>query len=156
MPKVFDSSTGDDAFLADLVHRLGDDVADALVAARGDGRHRGDLLLGLDVLGRGGQLLGDGLDGLLDAALDAHRVRTRGHVAQALADHRLGEDRRGRRTVTGDVVGLLRDLLDELGPDLLVGVLELDLLGDAHTIVGDGGRAPLLLEDDVAALGDRG
>src|SRR5439155_6134904 len=40
-----------------------------------------------------------------------------------------------------------------LGPDLLDRVLELDLLGDRHTIVGDGGRAPLLLEDDVATLG---
>ena len=75
------------------------------------------------------------------------------HVAQALADHRLGEHGGRRRAVTGDVVGLLGDFLDELGPDLLVRVLQLDLLGDAHTIVGDGGRAPLLLEDDVAALG---
>ena len=89
----------------------------------------------------------------LDAALEAHRVGAGGDVAQALADHRLGEHGRGRRTVTGDVVGLLRDLLDELGADLLVGVLELDLLGDGHTVVGDRGGAPLLLEDDVAALG---
>src|SRR4029078_2762593 len=81
------------------------------------------------------------------------RVGAGGHVAQALADHRLGQHGRRRRAVTGDVVGLLGDFLDELGPDLLVGVLQLDLLGDAHTIVGDGGRAPLLLEDDVAALG---
>src|SRR4029453_1649586 len=53
----------------------------------------------------------------------------------------------------GDVVGLLRYFLDELGADLLVRLLELDLLGDAHTIVGDGGRTPLLLEHDVAGLG---
>src|SRR5262249_54496912 len=44
------------------------------------------------------------------------------------------------------------DLFDQLRPDLLVRVLELDLLGDAHTVVGDGGRAPLLLQHDVAAL----
>src|SRR5262249_25110907 len=37
--------------------------------------------------------------------------------------------------------------------DLLPGVLELDLLRDAHTIVGDGRSAPLLLQHDVAALG---
>ena len=66
---------------------------------------------------------------------------------------RLGQDGGGRRAVTGDVVGLLGDLLDELGADLLVGVLELDLLGDGDTVVGDGGGAPLLLQDDVAALG---
>ena len=141
----------DDAFLADLVHRLGDHAADRGVT-RGDGRRRGDLLLGLDVLGLLGQLLADALDGGLDAALERHRVGAGGDVAEALADQRLGEDGRGRRTVTGDVVGLLRDLLDELGADLLVRVLELDLLGDAHTVVGDRGGAPLLLQDDVAAL----
>ena len=54
--------------------------------------------------------------------------------------------------VAGDVVRLLGDLLHQLGADLLVRLLELDLLGDGDTIVGDRGGAPLLLEDDVAAL----
>ncbi len=144
---------GDDAFLADLVHRLGDGVADGGVATGGDRRGGRDLLAGLDVLGHPEQLLGDGLDGLLDAALEGQRVGARGDVAQALADHGLGQDGGRRRAVTGDVVGLLGNFLDELGPDLLVRVLELDLLGDAHTIVGDGGRTPLLLQNDVAALG---
>src|SRR3954449_12332461 len=143
---------GDDTFLADLVHRLGDELADGRVSG-GDRRGGGDLLLGLDVLGRGEQVLRDGGDGLLDALLQGHRVRAGGDVAQTLAHERLGQHGGGGGAVTRDVVGLLRDLLDELGPDLLVRVLELDLLGDAHTIVGDGGRAPLLLEDDVAALG---
>ena len=143
---------GDDTFLADLVHRLGDELADGGVSG-GDRRGGGDLLLGLDVLGRREQVLGDGVDGLLDALLQGHRVRAGGDVAQTLAHERLGQHGGGGGAVTRDVVGLLRDLLDELGPDLLVRVLELDLLGDAHTIVGDGGRAPLLLEYDVAALG---
>ena len=65
---------------------------------------------------------------------------------------RPGEHGGGRRAVTGDVVGLLGDLLDELGADLLVGVLELDLLGDRDPVVRDRGGAPLLLEHDVAAL----
>src|SRR4051794_35728216 len=143
---------GDDAFLADLVHRLGDDLADRGVPG-GDGGGGGDLLLGLHVLGQLLQRLGDAGDGGLDAPLEGHRVRAGGHVAQALTDQRLGQDGRRRRAVTGNVVGLLGDLLDQLGADLLVGALELDLLGDRHTIVGDGGRAPLLLEHDVAALG---
>src|SRR4051794_10251057 len=144
---------GDDAFLADLVHGLGDDLADAEVATSRHRRYRGDLLLGLDVLGHATQLLADGLDGLLDAALERHRVGTGGHVAQTLAHHRLGQHGRGRRTVTGDVVGLLCYFLDELGADLLVRVFELDFLGNGHAVVGDRRRAPLLLEDDVAALG---
>src|SRR3954470_11466925 len=143
---------GDDAFLADLVHRLGDDLADRGVAG-GDGGRGSDLLLGLDVLGELGQLFADPLDSGLDAALETHRVGTRGHVAQALADQCLGEDGGRRRAVTGDVVGLLRDLLDQLSADLLVGVFELDLFGDRDTVVGDSGGAPLLVQDDVAALG---
>ena len=93
-----------------------------------------------------------GLDGLLDAALQHHRVRAGGHVAEALTDHRPREHGGGGGAVTGDVVGLLGDFLDELGADLLERVLEVDLLGDRDAVVGDRGGAPLLLEDDVAAL----
>ncbi|OEI67489.1 DNA polymerase II large subunit [Curtobacterium sp. ER1/6] len=141
---------GDDALLADLVDRLGDELADGGVGGR-DRRGGGDLVLGLDVLRVGEELVGDGGDGLLDAALERHGVRTGGDVAEALADERLGEHGRGGRPVTGDVVGLLGDLLDELRADLLVRVVELDLLGDGDTVVRDRGGAPLLLEDDVAA-----
>ena len=146
---------GDDAFLADLVHRLGDDLADLGISSGDRGRGR-DLLLGLHVLGGGGQLGDDCRDGLLDAPLQAHRVGAGGHVAQALADHRLGQDGRRRGAVSGDVVGLLGNFLDELGADLLVRILELDLFGDAHAIVGDGRGTPLLLQHDVAALGSKG
>src|SRR6266496_3947260 len=74
-------------------------------------------------------------------------------VSMALADQRLRQHGGGGGAVTGDVVGLLGDLLDQLRADLLVGVLELDLLRDRDAVVGDGGGAPLLLEHHVAALG---
>ena len=61
------------------------------------------------------------LDGGLDAALQRHRVGAGGHVAQAFLDHGLGEDRGRGGAVTGHVVGLLGDFLDQLGPDLLLG-----------------------------------
>src|SRR4051812_31175805 len=143
---------GDDAFLADLVHRLGDDLADGGVSGgdRGGGR---DLLLGLDVLGLVAQHLGHRRHGRLDAALERHRVGAGGHVAEAFLHQGLGEHGGGGGAVTRDVVGLLRNFLDELGADLLERLLELDLLGDRHTVVGDGGSAPLLLQHDVAALG---
>jgi hypothetical protein len=146
---------GDDTFLADLVHRLGDDLADRGVPG-GDRRGGGDLLLGLHVLGGQRELLHDGGDSLLDALLEAHRVGAGGHVAQALTDHRLSQHGGGGGAVARDVIGLLGDLFDELRTDLLVRVLEVDLLGDAHPIVGDGRRTPLLLQHDVAALGSKG
>ena len=130
-------------------------LADLGVGGR-DGGHLGDLLLGLDV-DRDGLDGGDRfLDGPLDAPLEGHGVGAGGHVAQALVDHGPRQHGGGGGAVAGHVVGLLGDLLDELGADLLVGVLELDLLGDGHTIVGDRGGAPLLLEHHVAALGAEG
>src|SRR6266542_239469 len=143
---------GDDPVLADLVHRLGDGAAD-LGVLRGDGGDGGDLLLGLEVTGVVADVLGDRLDGPLDAALEPQRVGAGGHVAEPLVHQRLRQHGGGGGAVTGDVVGLGRDFLGELGPEVLVVVLELDLLGDRHTIVGDGGRAPLLVEHDVATLG---
>ena len=91
--------------------------------------------------------------GRLDAPLEAERVGAGGHVAEALADQRLGEHGGGGGAVTGDVVGLGGHLLHELGTHVLEGVLELDLAGDGHAVVGDGGGAELLLEHHVAALG---
>ena len=143
---------GDDAVLADLVHHLGDDLAD-LGIRRGDRRDGRDLLAGLD--GAGGLLdVGDdGVDGLLDAALDDHRVGAGGDDPQALGDHRLAQDHRGGGAVAGDVVGLGRDLLEELRAHVLERVLELDVASDGDAVVGDRRGAELLVEDDVAALG---
>ena len=68
---------GDDAVLADLVHDLGDDLADLRVGgARWPPRPRSRSR----VVDRAGLLLelgDDGLDALLDAALDDHRVGAR-------------------------------------------------------------------------------
>ena len=98
----------------------------------------------------------DGFGGLLDAALEGHRVGAGRDVLQALVDDALAEDGRGGRAVTGDVVGLGGDLLGELGADVLERVVELDVLGDGDAVVGDRRGAELLVEDDVAALGAEG
>ncbi len=50
---------------------------------------------------------------------------------------------------------LMATLADQLGAHVLVGVLELDLAGDRHPVVGDGRDAQLLLQDHVAAAGPR-
>ena len=97
-----------------------------------------------------------GLDGGLDTPLERHRVGAGGDVPEALVDHGPGQHRRRGGAVAGHVVGLLGHLLHELGPDLLPGVLQVDLLGDGDAVVGDGGGTPLLLENDVAALRTEG
>ena len=144
---LFDS---DDAVLADLVHRVGDQLADGAVL-RGVG---GDLLNGVLRLNgsRSGLDVGDdGLDGLVDPALDGERVAAGGDVLQTFADNGLRQNGGGRGAVTGDVVGLGGDFANELRAHVLELVFDLDLFGDGHAVVDEGRGAELLFENDVAA-----
>src|SRR4051794_34019324 len=140
-----------DAVLADLLDRIGDDIAD-LAVARGDGRDARDVLLARHRLRVGLQVLDDSLDGRLDAALEPHRVRAGRDVLETLADDRLREHGRGRRAVAGDVVRRGGDLTDELRALVLEDVLDLDLAGDRDAVVRDRRRAELLVEHDVPTL----
>ena len=63
---------------------------------------------------------------------------------------------RGGGAVAGNIVGLGGDALDELCAEVLEGIFELDLTGDAHTVVGDGGAAECLGEHDVASTRAQG
>ena len=147
---------GDDAVLAHLLHRLGDQVADLAVVVGGDGADLGDLLLA----GRGDrealERLGDGLDGPVDAPLQLHRVGAGGDVLEALAEDRLGQHGGGGGAVAGEVGGLGGDLLHHLGAHVLDRVGQLDFLGHRHAVLGDGRRAELLVDDDIPALGTEG
>ena len=90
--------------------------------------------------------------GQVDAPLEQHRVGAGGDVAQPLVDDRLGQHGGGGGAVAGDVVGLGGGFLEQLRAHVLEWIVELDLLGDGHAVVGDGRRAELLVEGDVAAL----
>ena len=67
-------------------------------------------------------------------------------------DQGLGEHGSGRGAIACDVIGLLRDFLDQLGADALVRLFKVDLLGDGDAIVGDGRSTVGLVEHDIAAL----
>src|SRR5215471_3001948 len=142
---------GDHAVLADLVHRLGDDPSDLGVVVGRDRPDVGDVLA-LDGLGELVERLDGRLDGGVDAALQLHRVGAGGDVLDPLAVDRLREHGRGRRAVAGHVGGLRGDLADHLRAHVLQRILELDLLGDGHAVLGDRRGTELLLDDDVAAL----
>ena len=64
-------------------------------------------------------------------------------------DHGLGQHGGGGGAVTGDVVGLGRDALGELGAEVLERVVQLDLTGDGDAVVGDRRATELLGEHDV-------
>src|SRR5439155_20129225 len=64
----------DHAFLADLLHRLGDLLADDGVAIRGDAADLADLVGARDLLGPALEVLDDLGNGEINAALEVHRV----------------------------------------------------------------------------------
>ena len=84
---------------------------------------------------------GHGVLGGVDAAAQGHRVGPGGHHPQPLEVDRLGQQRGGRGAVAGDVAGLRGRFLDQLGAQVLEGVVQFDLLGDGHAVLGDF-RAP--------------
>ena len=96
----------------------------------------------LDCCGNGG----------FDAPLQRHRVGPCSNVAQTSADHRPRKNSGGGGAVTGNAVSPLGNLFDQFGADALEGIFEFDFLGDRHTVIGDGGSAPLLVEHHVATL----
>ena len=101
-------------------------------------------------------LADDGFNSLVDAALEGHGVGTGGDGLDAFAIDGLREHGGGGGAVTGDVGGLGSDFANHLGAHVFERVAELDFLGDGDAVLGDGGRAELLLDDDVAALGAEG
>src|SRR3954471_12331064 len=145
----------DHAVLADLVHRVGDDLADRLVVVGRDGADLRDHVAA-DRLGHALDLGGEGLDGLLDAALDVHRVRAGDDVLRALAVDRLGQHGGGGGAVARRVRRLAGDFTHHLGAHVLERILQVDFLRHRHAVLGDGRGAELLVEDDIAALRAQG
>src|SRR5690606_10278913 len=67
-------------------------------------------------------------------------------------DDGLGQYGGGGGAVTGGVVGLGGNVLDQLGAHVLELVLQLDLLGDGDAVLGDQRSAEAAIQDHVAAF----
>src|SRR5690606_23767896 len=147
---------GDDAFVADLLHRLGDHLADGGVTIGGDGAHLGDLFRLGDVARARAQIFDNCRHGRVDTALQVHRVHAGGDGLDAFAHDRLGQHGCGGGADARQVVGLGGNLGDHLGAHVLELVGQLDILGDSYTVLGNAGRTEGLLQDDVTALGTQG
>src|SRR5690606_20738691 len=106
---------GDDAFFTDFFHRVGDDVADVVVAVGGD---RTDLCNRFGISAGGRQfldLLDGGDNGFVDTALEVHRVGASGNRLQAFDNDRLRQNGSGGGAVTGGVGSLGSHFFHELG-----------------------------------------
>ena len=77
------------------------------------------------------------------------------HGAEPLVEDGLGQDGGGGGAVAGDVAGLGGHFADHAGAHVLVDVFQVDFLGHGHAVLGDGGRAEALLQDDVASAGSQ-
>ena len=145
---------GDDTFFLHFLHGLGDQLADALVAV---GRNLSHMLDAFHVRAHLFGLCGDTLYdlgyGLVDTALQVHRVSTGGDVLQTYADDGLCQNGCGSRTVASLVVRLGGYLLNQLCAHVLVRAGQLDFLGHRHAVLGDLRCAKFLLDDHVATLG---
>ena len=143
---------GDHAFFTDLLHGFGDQLADFVVRIGRNGTDLRDFFRSrawlADVLQFGHQ----SVDGTVDPALEVHRVHSGCDEFHALANDCLGQDRRGRRTVTGVVAGLGSDFLDHLRAHVHELVFEFNFFGDGDTVFGDGWRTEGALEDHIATF----
>src|SRR5699024_3018725 len=123
------------------------------LVAGGDGAHAGDVVAAVDLLAVLADGVHSGIHGLGHALLHDNGVGAGGQVPQTLVDDGLGQQGGGGGAVAGHVVGLGGDLLHQLGAHVLKGIIQLDLLGDGHAVVGDEGGAELLVQHHVPALG---
>ena len=147
---------GDHAILANLFHRVREDVANLRITVRGDGRDLGDRLL-VATLDRHGLQLGDHvLDRLVHAPLHLDRVDARNHRPQTLNVDRFRHDGRRRGAITSHVGGLAGDLLHHLRPHIFELVRQFDLAGHGHAVLGHGRRTKALLQNHVPPTGTEG
>jgi hypothetical protein len=139
--------------VADLVHRLGDEVADRALAVGGDRCHLGDLVSASDLAGAPLDVFDDRGHGQVDAALQLHRVDAADHGLDALVGDRLGQDDGRRGPVAGELAGLGGDLAHHLRAHVLEPVGKLDLFGHGHAVLADSRRAKGAFHHDIAAFG---
>ena len=142
---------GDDPIFAHLLHGFGDDRADLLVIVCGDGTDLRDHVA-FDILVEFLDLLHCHFDGALDTALQCHGAGPRCHGFHAFAKNRLGEYGRGGGAVAGHVGGLGSNLTHHLRAHVFKRILQLDLLGHGHAVLGDDGRTEFLLDHGIPAL----
>ena len=146
--RLFD---GNDAVLADPVECVCDQGTDVRVLAR-DSRNLSDLFFAAHLASHFVESSRDRLDCSVHAALEFDRTCTSDDLTKSFTHHCLSEHRGGGGAITCDVVCLGGNLFNELRAEVLVGIFKFDLTRDRHTIVSDGGCAPLLVDDDIASL----
>ena len=142
----------DHAVFADLLHGLGNDIADGGIAVGGNAADLGDHVAG-NGLGELLEFFNGYRDRLVDAALDGHRIRARRHRFDAFAENCLGQNRGGGGAIAGDIGGFRRHFAHHPGAHVLERIRQVDFFGYGNAVLGDGRSTELLFENDVASAG---
>ena len=146
---------GDNAVRGNFFHCLSDQAADLGITGR-NGADAGDIVAVLHLLA----VCLDGLNSLgnslAHAAADIHGVCTGSDILHALGDHSLCQNGCSGGAVACCIVGLGGNFTHQLCAHVLKLVLQLDLLGNSHAIVGDDRCAELFAQHHIAALGAQG
>ncbi|KUI63192.1 hypothetical protein VP1G_11450 [Cytospora mali] len=129
---------GDDTLLANLLHGVGNQLSDVCVTVGRDSGDLGDLLTRGDIPLVLLQELHDGIDSGLDTAAEVHGVAAGGDVLDGLGEDGPGKDCGSSGTVTGDLVGLGGDVLQQLGTEVLKLVLQAGLDQDVSALRTQG------------------
>mmetsp|Transcript_40821 Transcript_40821/g.68405 ORF Transcript_40821/g.68405 Transcript_40821/m.68405 type:complete len:540 (-) Transcript_40821:523-2142(-) len=143
---------GDHALAAHLFHRSGDHVAHFHIPTRRNGGHICQLGV-LYLLRHPLQLLHQCSHGLIHPPGELHRVGTSSHNLHPLGDEGRTQNCSGGGPIPRLVVRLLGRLADQLGPNSLHWVLQVDLSSDRDTVVDDLWRSEAGLQHHVPALG---
>ncbi len=145
----------DDAVLAHLLHRLGNNISDGFIAVGRDAAHLSDHVARNRLRQLLDRLHGD-FHGFVDAALHGHRVHARSHGLHAFSINDLRQHGGGGGPIAGYVGGFRSHLAHHLRSHVFERILKFNLLGHRHSVFGDGGSAKLFLQHDIAALGAQG
>ena len=146
---------GDHAVGRYLFHGLRDQFANRLVCSR-HGSHAGNIIAAANGLALFLDAGHSSVHSGLNAVLHNHGIGTGSHILHTLAYQRLSQQRSSGGAVTGIVIGLGRNFLHQLGAHILKRLLQLNLLGNGHAVVGDQRCAVLLIQYHIAALGAKG
>merc|ERR1719162_1125159 len=146
---------GDHTFLANSFHGIGNQASNLLIGVCRNSTNLSDFLLGGDGSADFCEGFNDGINSHVDSPSQVLRVQTCGN---GLATFRINNTRQycsGGGSISGNIVGPGRYALDELGAHVLEGILEIDGLGDRHTILGNFRCSIWLSNNGISALGSK-
>ena len=142
---------GNNAFLAYLLHSIGNVVTDFSICGR-NSSNLSNLRFAVYRLGYGLNLLNQGLNCSLNTLLQYHWVSASSYVSHTLMNHSLSQQGSSGSTITSNIVGLGSNLTNQLCTHVLKWILQLNITSNGNTIIGNSRSTKLLVQYYIAAL----